>query len=74
MFAEAAAWSRPIRFVGGGGHADVLTVAAAARRAGVKRLVFAHIGRRTLRALAQGARALFGSFAAEGQVFFLTHR
>jgi hypothetical protein len=73
--AEVAAWSRPIRFVGGvGGPAHVLTVAAVARCAGVKRLVFAHIGRRTLRALAQGARAPFGSFGAEGQVFFLTHR
>jgi beta-lactamase family protein len=73
MFAEAAAWSRPIRFVGGvGGHAGVLAVAAAARRAGVKRLVFAHIGRPTLRALAQGATAPFGSFAADGQVFFVT--
>lgn len=75
MFAEAAAWSRPIRFIGGvGGHADVQTVAAAARRAGVKRLVFAHIGRPTLRALGQGATAPFGSFAADGQVFLLTHR
>jgi hypothetical protein len=75
VFAEAAAWRRPIRFVGGvGGHADVLTVAAAARRAGVKRLVFAHIGRPTLRALALGARAPFGSFAADGQVFLLTRR
>lgn len=72
MFAEAAAWSRPIRFVGGvGGHADVLSVAAAAGRAGVKRLVFAHIGRPTLRALAQGRQAPFGSFAADGQAFFL---
>ena len=75
MFAEAAAWRRPIRFVGGvGGHADVLTVAAAARRAGVKRLVFAHIGRPTLRALAEGRTAPFGSFAADGQVFVLAHR
>jgi hypothetical protein len=75
MFAEAAAWSRPIRFVGGvGGHAGVLTVAAAARRAGVKRLVFAHIGRPTLRALAEGMTAPFGSFAADGQVFVLAHR
>ena len=75
MFAEAAGWSRPIRFAGGvGGHADVLTVAAAARRAGVKRLVFAHIGRPTLRALARGFATPFGSFAADGQVFFLTRR
>jgi len=70
VFADAAAWGRPIRFAGGvGGHADALTTAAAARRAGVKRLVFAHIGRPTLRALARGARPPFGVFAADGQRF-----
>ena len=73
MFAEAAAWRRPIRFAGGaGGHAAVLTVAAAARRARVKRLVFAHIGRPTLRALARGVKAPFGSFARDGQIFTVT--
>jgi Beta-lactamase superfamily domain len=62
MFAEASAWDRPIRFAGGvGGHADVLTIAEAARRRGVKRLVFAHIGRATLRALARGITPPFGS-------------
>ena len=72
MFADGAAWSRPIRFAGGvGGHADVLATAGAARRAGVKRLVFAHIGRPTLRALARGARPPFGSMAADGQRFVL---
>jgi hypothetical protein len=70
MFADAAAWNRPIQFAGGvGGHADVLTVAAAARRRGVRRLVFAHIGRPTLRALSRGARPPFGEFAVDGQVF-----
>jgi uncharacterized membrane protein YgcG len=70
MFAEAAAWSRPIRFArGAGGHLDVLAVARAARRHGVRRLVFAHIGRPTLRALDRGLRAPFGEFAADGQVF-----
>jgi hypothetical protein len=39
---------------GVGGHADVLTTADAAGCAGVKRLVFAHIGRSTLRVLARG--------------------
>lgn len=70
MFAEAAAWDRPIRFAGGvGGHMGALSVAAAARRARVKRLVFAHIGRPTLRALSQGAMPPFGEFAVDGQVF-----
>ena len=70
MFAEGAGWARPIRFVGGvGGHLDVQTVARVARRAGVRRLVFAHIGRPTLRALSRGDRPPFGEFAADGQVF-----
>jgi hypothetical protein len=48
VFAEASAWNRPIRFVGGvGGHLDVLAVARAAQRYRVRRLVFAHIGRPT---------------------------
>lgn len=71
MYAEAAAWNRPIRFAGGvGGHLDVLTTARAARRAGVRRLVFAHIGRPTLRALERGLTPPFGEFATDGQVFF----
>jgi hypothetical protein len=73
MFAEAAAWSRPILFAGGfGGHMPVLSVAAAARRRGVGRLVFAHIGRPTLRALRRGDRTPFGEFAADGQTFLVT--
>ena len=52
MFAEAAAWVRPIRFTrGAGGHAPVLEVSRLARDAGDRRLVFAHIGRPTIRAL-----------------------
>ncbi len=70
MFAEGAAWNRPIRFAGGaGGHLDVQAVAQAARRHGVKRLVFAHLGRPTLRALDRGLRPPFGEFARDGQVF-----
>ena len=70
MFAEAAAWNRPIRFVGGvGGHLDVQAVARSAQRNGIKRLVFAHIGRPTLRALDRGLQAPFGEFARDGQVF-----
>jgi hypothetical protein len=70
MFADGSSWDRPIRFVAGaGGHADVLTTARAARRCGVGRLVFAHIGRPTLRALARGARPPFGELASDGQIF-----
>lgn len=71
MFAEAAAFSHPIRFVGGvGGHMPVLEVSAQAQVASVERLVFAHIGRPTLRALAAGQRPPFGEFAHDGQIFY----
>jgi hypothetical protein len=41
MFAEAAGWSRPIRFTrGSGGHAADLQVAQEAREHGVRRLLF----------------------------------
>lgn len=67
MFADAAGWSRPIRFAGGaGGHAAALDVARRARRAGVRRLVFAHIGRPTIRALDQGQVPPFGEIGREG--------
>jgi hypothetical protein len=72
LFAEAASWNRPIRFAGGvGGHMPVLAVAEAARRAGIRRLVFAHIGRPTLRALAEGHRPPFGEIAHDGQAFIV---
>jgi hypothetical protein len=72
MFAEAASWNRPIRFAGGvGGHLDLLTVAAQAQRYGVLRLVFAHIGRPTIRALDRGERPPYGEFAHDGQIFWL---
>jgi Beta-lactamase superfamily domain len=75
MFAEAAGWNRPIRFRGGvGGHLDVQTVAQAAKRHGIKRLVFAHIGRPTLRALDRGCKPPFGEFARDGQVFMCWRR
>lgn len=72
MFAEAAGWNRPIRFAGGvGGHLDVCAIAAEARRWHVRRLVFAHIGRPTIRAVDRGERPSFGEFARDGQVFLL---
>ena len=52
MFAEAAGWARPIRFAKGtGGHAPALEVAEQAARHGVRRLMFAHIGRPAIAAL-----------------------
>lgn len=66
MFAEAASWSRPIRFRGGvGGHAAVIDVARWARKAGVRRLVLAHIGRPTIRALDRGEPPPFGEIGKE---------
>ena len=68
MFAEAAGWDRPIRFAGGvGGHAPVSQVAADAQRAGVRRLVLAHVGRPTIRAVDAGARPPYGELGEEGR-------
>jgi hypothetical protein len=72
MFAEAAAWDRPIRFRGGvGGHASVRAVAEQAVRHGVRRLVYAHIGRPTLRAIDAGARPPTGEWGIEGRTYAL---
>jgi hypothetical protein len=72
MFADAAGWDRPIRFAGGvGGHAYVRDVAVAAKCAGVRRLVFAHIGRPSIRAIDRGERPLFGQWGGDGVEFRL---
>ena len=72
MFAEAASWERPIHFVGRvGGHCAAVSVAEEARRLGVRRLVFAHIGRSTIRAIDAGKRAPFGEFGADGQRYIV---
>ncbi|MBV7694544.1 MBL fold metallo-hydrolase [Streptomyces sp. TRM70350] len=72
MFAEAAAWDRPIRFRGGvGGHLPVLAVAEQAERQGVRRLVYAHVGRPTLRAIDAGARPPAGEWGVEGRTYAL---
>ncbi|MFI5615682.1 MBL fold metallo-hydrolase [Amycolatopsis sp. NPDC051903] len=72
MFADAAGWNRPIRFAGGvGGHACVRDVAAAACSAGVGRLIFAHIGRPSIRAIDRGERPPFGEWGRDGAVFRL---
>jgi hypothetical protein len=49
-------------------------MAEAARRHRVGRLVFAHIGRPTIRAMDRGERPTFGEFARDGQVFRVTSR
>lgn len=73
FFADAAGWSRPIPFAGGvGGHAAALAVAERARALVVKRLVFAHIGRPTIRAMDAGQRPPFGDFGRDGQTFRMT--
>jgi len=70
MFAEAAGWSRPIFFRGGvGGHAPVEQVARDAMKYKIRRLVFAHIGRPTIKALDAGKRPAFGEFGTDRAVF-----
>ncbi|MGC9540597.1 hypothetical protein [Streptomyces sp. UG1] len=72
MFAEAAAWNRPIRFRGGvGGHADVHAIAAEAGRRGVRRLVWAHIGRPSIRAIDAGLEPPAGEWGVEGRTYSL---
>jgi hypothetical protein len=72
MFAEAAGWRRPILFRGRvGGHACVDQVAREAPQYKVKRLVFAHIGRPTIKAIDTGGRPGFGEFGTDGDVFRL---
>jgi len=70
MFAEAAGWERPIRFAKGtGGHAPALEVAEQAARHGVRRLVFAHIGRPAIAALDAGHVPPFGEIGVEGGLY-----
>lgn len=72
VFADGAGWARPIRFAhGAGGHACVLDVAREARARGIQRLVFAHLGRPTIRALDAGERPPFGEIGYDGQRFTL---
>lgn len=72
MFADAAGWNRPILFRGGaGGHACVEQVARDALTYKVKRLVFAHIGRPSIRAIVTGKVPSFGEFGADCSVYKL---
>ena len=73
VFADAAGWSRPICFAKRvGGHASVFAVSRSARRRGVTRLVFAHIGRPTIRALDRGDTPPWGEIGREGSCYLLT--
>ncbi len=73
MFAEAAAWKRPILFRGSvGGHASVEQVANDAQKYRIRRLVYAHIGRPTIKAIDNGKRPAFGEFGSEGDVYLIT--
>jgi hypothetical protein len=66
MFADAAGWNRPIRFAKRvGGHAAALDVAGAAQAMNVARLVFAHVGKPTIRALDAGNSFPFGELGQE---------
>jgi hypothetical protein len=72
MFAEAAGWSRPILFRGGvGGHASVEQVSRDAVKYHIKRLIFAHIGRPTIKAIDAGRQPSFGEFGEDGTVYSL---
>lgn len=73
MFADAAGWNRPIRFAGQvGGHMAALDVADQARQRGVRRLVFAHIGRPSLRAIDAGYTLPFGEWGQPGRTYQIT--
>lgn len=73
LFADAAGWRRPIHFAGGvGGHAAALDVAREAASRGVRRLVFAHIGRPTIRALDAGETPPFGELGRDGGSYRLS--
>jgi Beta-lactamase superfamily domain len=70
MFADASGWDRPIRFAKGvGGHVAAVEMAEQARRRGVRRLVLAHIGRPTIRAMDAGKRPPFGTYGRDGAIY-----
>lgn len=72
MFADAAGWNRPIRFARGvGGHASVHQVSKDAARQRIQRLVFAHIGRPSIRAIDAGLSPPTGEWGVEGQTYGL---
>jgi hypothetical protein len=54
-----------------GGHASAVDVARAARGLRIRRLVFAHIGRPTIRAIDAGVRPAFGEFGFDGRRYIV---
>lgn len=73
MFAEAAGWDRPIAFAGGSvGNWTWCTSPRRLRSWGAA-LVFARLGRPTIRVLDRGPAAL-REVARDGQVFYLAKR
>jgi Beta-lactamase superfamily domain len=75
LFAEAAGWRRPVRFARGvGGHMAAYDVAEEARWRGVRRLVLAHIGRPSLKAIDAGERPSFGEWGLPGRTYRLPAR
>lgn len=72
LFADAAGWNRTIWFRGKvGGHACVRDVARWARRHEVARLIYAHVGRPTIRAIDAGEEPEFGELGRDRQTFRL---
>jgi Beta-lactamase superfamily domain len=70
LFADAAGWDRPIRFAKGvGGHVAAVEMSEEARRRGVRRLVLAHIGRPTIRAMDAGKGPPFGTYGRDGATY-----
>ena len=73
LFADASSWNRPIHFRGGvGGHASVRDVEASALRYGVRRVVYAHIGRPCIRAIDAGLQPPhIGEWGTQGATYTL---
>lgn len=72
LFADASSWTRPIHFRGGvGGHASVRDVEADAIKYGVRRVVYAHIGRPCIRAIDAGSHPAVGEWGREGATYTL---
>jgi hypothetical protein len=75
MFAEAAGFARPVRFAHhAGGHMATLDVSRDAQRYRVRRLVFAHIGRPSIRAIDAGKTPPFGQWGIEGRAYRVVSR
>jgi hypothetical protein len=72
MFADAAGWNQPIRFRGAvGGHASIRQTADAAAKAGVRRVIYAHIGRSAIRAMDAGLDPPGGEWGVPGRTYRL---